>query len=275
MSELERLEREVAEARARLRGDLAKLRPSDTLTDAKDRLGTEVGQVKRRLTAEAERLKARAVETTKDAARQRAEGMLEAVKARVAANPGAAIVLGAGLAYRLYKHPPVATVLVGAGLMGLLRTDPKHPVIGSEAAARAAEFAGSAYRRVEEWREGDPAAQAAEFAGHVRDQAGELVETAKQRVTEWRHDTRDAARHAVEQARHSASRAASRASAMSRQGRRRLADAMPESENRDAYLAGVAALALAAAIGIAARRQMGPSARRNGHRRSLPSRDID
>jgi hypothetical protein len=275
MSELERLEREVAEARARLRGDLARLRSSDTLTDAKDRLGTEVGQVKHRLTAEAERLKARAIETTKDAARERAEGMLEAVKARVAANPGAAIVLGAGLAYRLYKHPPVATVLVGAGLMGLFRTDPKHPVIGSEAAARAAELAGSAYRRVEEWREGDPAAQAAKFAGHVREQAGELVDTAKQRATEWQHDTRDAARHAVEQARRSASRAAGRVGAMSRQGQRRISEAMPDSENRDAYLAGVAALALAAAIGIAARRRRGSSERRNGHRRPLPSRDID
>jgi hypothetical protein len=155
--------------------------------------------------------------------------------------------------------------------MGLLRTDPKHPVIGSEAAARAAEFAESAYRRVEEWRESDSDGRGTDFAG----MAGEFVETAKQRVTEWRHDTRDAAQHALAQARRSASRAASRASAMSRQGRRRLSQAMPEGENRDAYLAGVAALALAAAVGIAARRQMGSPSRRNGHRRSLPSRDID
>src|SRR6185437_14414318 len=40
------------------------------------------------------------------------------------ANPSAALAIGAGLAWRLVKHPPLATALIGAGVLSLWRTTP-------------------------------------------------------------------------------------------------------------------------------------------------------
>jgi hypothetical protein len=59
---------------------------------------------------------------------------------RASANPSAALAIGAGLAWRFAHRPPIATLLVGVGLAGLLRTNPSSspsPII-----AHAAELGG-------------------------------------------------------------------------------------------------------------------------------------
>ena len=130
-AEIEALERDVEQARGRLVADLAVLRSAGNLSDLKRDVSEEVSRTKDELVGRA-----------KNAARQRAEGVLDGIKARVAANPGAALAIGAGLAWRLYRHPPIASLLVGAGLVGLFRTDPQHPAIGADMAARAVDYAG-------------------------------------------------------------------------------------------------------------------------------------
>src|SRR5262249_31626262 len=60
----------------------------------------------------------------KSEARSMFQRVLDDLKARAAANPSAALAIGAGIGWRLVKHPPIATALLGAGILGLWRTTP-------------------------------------------------------------------------------------------------------------------------------------------------------
>ncbi len=269
-AEIEALERDVEQARGRLVADLAVLRSAGTLSDLKRDVSEEVTRTKDEFVGRA-----------KDAARQRAEGVLDGIKARVAANPGAALAIGAGLAWRLYRHPPIASFLVGAGLVSLFRTDPQHPAVGADMAARAVDYAGTARDRLEEWRHSDTAGQIGEAATIAREQATEFAATASQRVGEAAVTAReqatefaatasrrvgqiagqaseatDAARRRLREwsaeAGDTAGHAASQVSAWTRSGTRAASRAM---EDRDKYLLGAAGLAIAAAIGIAYQRR--------------------
>ena len=104
------------------------------------------------------------------------------MKARAAANPAAALALGAGLAWRLVQRPPIASALVGIGLLSLWRTDPSHPAPGADLAARSAEFFETAKGKAE-----DASAALHERAGQVRSAAGE-----------WMDSTAEAAGNAVQ-----------------------------------------------------------------------------
>jgi hypothetical protein len=92
------LENEVAAARTKLASDLGILRSPHTY---------------RKFTAD-----------LKSDAQSAVQRLVEDVKARAASNPTAALAIGAGLGWRLIKHPPIATALIGAGLLSLWRTSP-------------------------------------------------------------------------------------------------------------------------------------------------------
>ena len=79
------LEDEVAAARTKLAGDLAILRSPHTY---------------RKFTAD-----------LKSDAQSAVKSLVEEVKARAASNPAAALAIGAGLGWRLIKHPPIANDL--------------------------------------------------------------------------------------------------------------------------------------------------------------------
>lgn len=49
------------------------------------------------------------------------QGLVEEMKAKAAENPAATLAISAGLAWRLLRHPPIATALIGTGLFSLLR----------------------------------------------------------------------------------------------------------------------------------------------------------
>ena len=236
-AELEQLEREAEQARSRLLGGLERLRSNDQLAAIKQRVTADVSDAKSELIGNA-----------KDAMRERADGAMAEIRARIAANPGAALAIGAGLAWKLYRHPPVTSILVGAGLMALMRTDPDRPAMGADMAARAADMAGSARHKVEDWRSRDSAGGASGNAGSAREPMGAFAETARDRVAELGSDAGHAARDAM----YGAARAADRWTAS---GRRAVSDAMPDND-RDRYLMGAAALALAAAVGIATQRRI-------------------
>ena len=107
---LHQLEREVEGARAKLAADLAVLRSPDTFSEFTEGLKSETLGAKDAL-----------VERAKSSVQSTIEGFVEDLKGRAAANPSAAVAIGAGIAWRLFRHPPIATALIGAGLVSLFR----------------------------------------------------------------------------------------------------------------------------------------------------------
>src|SRR3954464_2903377 len=158
-AELNALERDVEQARARFADDLARLRSPSTLARFKDDAWAEASDTKDELVAK-----------TKEAAKDGAQRLFTELKERAAANPVAALAIGAGLAWRLVHRPPVATLLVGMGVVGLLRTSPARspePYIGLHD-----EDPRLRYRH------------GANEAGLVA-RAGDLAEAVKEKVQDW------------------------------------------------------------------------------------------
>jgi ElaB/YqjD/DUF883 family membrane-anchored ribosome-binding protein len=286
--ELERLEREVEQARDRVVADISRLRSRGNMAELKRDISSEIRWTKDRL-----------VQNGTDAVRDRAESLMDAIKARVAANPAAALAVGAGLAWRFYRHPPIAPLLIGAGLTALFRTDPRYPAVGADMAARAVDMAGSARARAREWSESERAdemrefaadakTRVGEFATDAREQATEFAEAARERVGEFADTARELAETAGDRVGEFADAARERLSALrattgerAGQGARyasrtaeswkrngqALYGAARNPENRDSLLLGAAALAVAAAVGIAAQRRHsadGPHAAEDG-----------
>jgi len=243
-AELDVLEREVEDARGRLRLDLARLRAPGTM----------------------ERMKEDVTGRVSGAAQGTAHRVLDDIKARAAANPIAALAIGAGLAWRLAHRPPVATLLVGAGLVALFKTNPQERHVGADFVERAGEFAGSVKEtvsgKIDELSHSEFAARASELSGTVKELSGtvkekagelsgtvaakasELGGTVRETVGQWSARTGEFASEA--------GRDVSSAANSLAMDSRRVAAAV--HEDRDTYLLGAAALAIAAAVGISYQR---------------------
>jgi len=307
-AELNALERDVEQARARFADDLARLRSPSTLARFKDDAWAEASDTKDELVAK-----------TKEAAKDGAQRLFTELKERAAANPVAALAIGAGLAWRLVHRPPIATLLVGMGVVGLLRTSParhsesymglhdEDPRLrhggGKDGGlvARAGELADVVKDKVQDWsaEAGDAArATATQVADtttavaqrasralrDVRDVArdtaanvGDRAATMAERASDGLHDAKNTARitaagvgdkaaavagqasQAVQDAsdtvRETVAHMADKAAVMGQQASHRIYEALPDKEDRDTYLLGAAALAVAAAVGIAYQRR--------------------
>ena len=211
------LEEALVETRRQLAADLAQLLAPATLMSLKDEAVAEVARSKDKLLEKAGAL-----------AQARADDALSYVKQRAAANPAAALAIGAGLAWRLATHPPIASLLVGAGVYGLMRSDPEAPSRQSQALLRAGEAAASARRRVSDW-----SAEARDLANLAPDRSAAAwaalhdgVDENGAKLCRSVGSLRDRAAVTVETG----------------------LDAF--QADRDAYLLGGAALAIAAAIGL-------------------------
>jgi len=88
---LSKLEREVEIARSRLKSDLSVLTSPRTYASFKDDLKSEANST--------------------------FYNVVDGLKARAAANPAAALAIGAGIAWRAIERPPIAAALIGTGLM--------------------------------------------------------------------------------------------------------------------------------------------------------------
>lgn len=238
---IRRLELEVEAARAKLATDLSRLRSPAAYADFRRNLKHEVQETKDLI-----------VDQAKSTTRSALQGMVDDVKARAAANPAATLAIGGGIAWQLFRHPPIATALIGAGLFGLLRTPPAR-VSGNG----TADYLSHAKERLKE--------QATDLAGEVKDQAAviasdvkdralamaeavkdqstELAGAAKEKVQQWGADVEDAAREVPAQAAslaHQASRAT---------------QSLFDQDTRDNLLLGTAGLAVLAALGAAYQRR--------------------
>jgi gas vesicle protein len=307
-AELNALERDVEQARARFADDLARLRSPSTLARFKDDAWAEARETKDEL-----------VGKTKEAAKDGAQRLFTELKERAAANPVAALAIGAGLAWRLVHRPPIATLLVGMGVVGLLRTSARNsePYMGLHdedprllhrygarepgLAARAGELADVVKDKVQDWNAeaGDAArataTQVAETTTAVAERAsralrdvreaardtaenvGDRAATMAERASDGLHDAKNAARisaagvgdkavavagqasQAVQDAsdtvRETVAHMADKAAVLGQQASHRIYEALPDKEDRDTYLLGAAALAVAAAVGIAYQRR--------------------
>ena len=202
MSNLDALERDVAQARARFADDLARLRSPNNLARFKDDLWAEARETKDEL-----------IDKSKQAAKDGAQRVLTDLKDRAAANPLAAAAIGAGLAWRPIDRPPIATLLIGAGLFGLLRTTPPRrshePYMGiydedsalrprfgeDDLAQRTAEVASAVKDKVQDW-----SATAGETARATATQITDATASMTERAGETLHEVRDTARESLTQA---------------------------------------------------------------------------
>lgn len=236
-AQLDTLEHEVEEARARLAGDLARLRAPSTLSDFKEDLWAEANETKDEL-----------VEKTKHAATQGVQRLMADLKDRAAANPAAALAIGAGIAWRIVQRPPIASLLVGLGLFGLLRTSPSDQ--GNGIGAQTAKLAGAAKERARDWT-----AQAAHAVSGLADQASATADRVSDRVLASTQETVQSLKEtATTTAGEAVDRLGERAAEVAEKATQAVHDLVPDQDTRDNILLGAAALAVAAAVGIAYQR---------------------
>jgi gas vesicle protein len=243
-AELNTLERDVIAARARFAGNLARVRSPDTLAEFKDDVWGKVTDAK------------------SDAIGKATDGVndvLADVKGRISANPVAVLAIGAGLAWRLSRHPPIASMLVGFGLWSLWRTEPAPEGEGYlpravELANTARDMAVTAKDKVEDW-----STQASETVSQLAGQAASMADQATTTVRETVHDLRDSATAAAERVagtsrdtlryvRRESELVTDRTTAL-------LRDHASDEATRNSLLLGAAAMAVTAAVGIAYQRR--------------------
>jgi hypothetical protein len=218
------LELQVEEARAKLASDLAILRSPQTYRE----FGAEL----------------------KSDAKSAVQRAIDDVKARAAANPTAALAIGAGLAWRLVKHPPIATALIGAGVLSLWRTTPARihddDYLGT-AQVRLGEQVSDAAEAVKDY--------AAEQLVAARAKASAYAETARERVQEVATSATEEAAETLEQARDAAIHIPDKAVNAVQRATRQFGRAMADEGMRDQLLLGAAGLAVATVLGIAYQRR--------------------
>jgi hypothetical protein len=105
------LEAEVSDARTRLAQTIERLVDPTTKQQVRDEL---TGYKERALHKKDELLQS---------ANDKAQGIWGSLKERALQHPLGIALIAAGLGYRLYRHPPLATLLVGGGLTLLLRAN--------------------------------------------------------------------------------------------------------------------------------------------------------
>jgi len=237
---LSHLERDVEAARTKLTNDLSTLRSPSTISEFTESLKREAVEAKDSLLGQA-----------KTNVKSSIESVIEDVKARAAENPAAALAIGAGIAWRLLRHPPVTTILVGAGLISLFKTQPArshHPDYMSHARTRLVE-------------------QATDAVDLAKEKAASVAEAVSEKVTattdELTERVGDLAGQATSTARDFANEAQQRASgiwndisgAPARAVNGGLTQA-PVTPTRDQMLLGAAGIAVMAALGIACQRRI-------------------
>jgi hypothetical protein len=225
---LQALESEVEEARAKLAEDLALLRSPQTYRQSGANL--------------------------KSAAQAVSHRILDDLKARTAANPSAALAIGAGIGWRLFKHPPIATALIGVGLLSLWRTKampiPDQNYLAT-AQRRLGEQVSEAADTVKDYAV-DAAVAGREKVGAYAQSAVETAEEFAASATERVADTLEGAREAAADVSNRAFSAVQRATPQ----------AITDNGVRDQVLLGVAGAAVVAALGIAYQRRKPDELRR-------------
>jgi len=238
---LNMLEREVEAARVKLASDLSTLRSPSTTEEFTKTLKRETMDAKDAL-----------VEKAKAGVQSSMESLLEEAKARAAANPAAALAIGAGIAWRLVRHPPVTSLLVGAGLLSLFRTKPEHSFgtsrdYLSQAKIRLVEQAGEAAEVAKE--------KASALSDTVTEKVGEATDDLKDRVQDLAKQAGSATRRVAKETKEHVSGMWSGTEETLDQATHTAGAIASSPAARDQLLLGAAGLAVVTALGIACQRR--------------------
>ena len=239
-------ESDAEHARLKLERDLEQLRSPATFAGFKKALTNETVLAKDELVASV---------TSK--AKSTFDSFIEDLKGKATANPGAALAIGAGLAWHFARKPPITTALVGLGLYSLLRTRP-HPYSGfaqarenlktqvgelASAAGEAASVAKDAIvSKATEMTEagtekmGDLATAASDQASAISGQAAQTFHNVRENLTEEAKRLSVATQNTLQEARSTVTNVS--------------------TDNRDALLLGIAGIAVSAALGISVQRRL-------------------
>lgn len=114
---LNTLEREISLTRARLKANISAISSQSTLNDLKATVKAEVLEAKDDAVAYAQ-----------TAGTDMVRRGYDTLKRKAAANPAAALMIGAGIGWKLWKNPPVAAALAGVGLISLFSRRENDPL---------------------------------------------------------------------------------------------------------------------------------------------------
>jgi hypothetical protein len=251
---LHQLEREVEAARGKLADHLSTLRSPATYSAFSSDLKSEAIDVKDAL-----------VDKARSSVQSAFDNFVDDLKARAAANPAAVLTIGAGIAWRLFQRPPIATTLVGAGLYSLFRTAPRGPAprdtesFLAQARERLVEQTGGLADHIRRGATamGEAVAEkAGEVASDGKASVASLRETATSKATELAENAKDRSSAVYRSASDQLEAATSRAGDMGEEYFRPLQQAVNDQESRDSLLLGAAGVAVVAALGIAWQRRL-------------------
>jgi len=116
-SDVQTLEREAAEARARLADTLERLTSPSTAQAVKQELTDYAQGLKNQALDYVQQKKDELMGTGRDTA----QGYTDGLKQRALGNPLGLALIGAGVGWHLYRHPPITTLLVGTGIALLMK----------------------------------------------------------------------------------------------------------------------------------------------------------
>jgi hypothetical protein len=255
--QLDSLERDIRATRARLATNLSVLTSGATLDE---------------LTAT---VKSEALGATDDLMeRAKTSGLsmmwrgLDDLKDKALENPVAVAAIGAGIGWKLWKNPPVASALVGYGLFSLLRGSAHDPLQNAarDAGERIGETA-TAVRRTALQTAHDVRDKAVSMADQAQHKASSLLGQAKDKASSMTDDMRDTAAVIADEARITASALSADAREIGQdmwsQSQRTGQAVIDEVTDRARHLRGdpqsqillsIAGVAVAAAVGVAVSR---------------------
>jgi hypothetical protein len=219
------LEHEVEEARERLAGTISRLSDAATHQAVKEEVMGYVQGYKDQLL----RKKDEFLDGARASANEKAQGIVADLKQRAMNNPLAVAMIGAGIAYRLYRHPPLTTLLVGGGVALMARGG------GRKTSDRAAYRAPYDDERPRGYVPGGVAG----YGYPVEEDApgSTTTERMMRTASEYGEQARDAAYHAKERI----SEAAERAGSAAYEGYERTREAAYDAYERTADRVGDAA----------------------------------
>jgi hypothetical protein len=119
-TDLQGLEHEVEATRQRFTRSLDKLTSPETSAAAKKEAMDYAQGVKADVMEYVDKTKDQILETARASAQEKARSLTDDLKAKALANPVGVALIGAGIAWRFYKKPPVTTLLVGTGIALLM-----------------------------------------------------------------------------------------------------------------------------------------------------------
>jgi hypothetical protein len=230
-------EREVERSRTTLTQDLAVLCSPDTFAAFTDDL--------------------------KNYAFETRDAFWEKLKARAASNPTAVIAIGAGLAWRIIQHPPIASALIGLGLFSLWKTQPKTAY---DATGRRLDYTQQSKVVLRE-QAGQAFSVAADIAEKAQEAAAakgsEAWDSAKAKMREWKEGVSSAVADTTSRLKSSEDVLLDDLRARQQNVRDKmdsLADTatsqLRDDDTRNQLLLGIAGVAIAAALGIACQKRI-------------------